>query len=142
MRLFFALWPPEDLQGRLASWARDAAGRGRAMRRENIHLTLAFLGATDSALLSLLDECARTVRFAPLPLTLDRVGYWKHNRIIWCGPEDEPQVLTALVADLRAALDRAGISYDPKPFASHLTLVRKSGGLDAAPRRAGFRVSG
>ena len=74
------------------------------------------------------------MRLAPLTLTLDRVGYWKHNRIIWCGPEDEPQVLTALVADLRAALDRAGISYDTKPFASHLTLVRKSGGLDAAPR--------
>ena len=51
LRLFFALWPPEDLQAKLAAWANKAAGKGRAMRRENIHLTLAFLGATDAALL-------------------------------------------------------------------------------------------
>ncbi len=134
LRLFFALWPPGELQGKLAAWAKQAAGWGRAVRSENLHLTLAFLGATDAALLPLLGECARAVRFAPLALTLDRVGYWKHNRIVWCSPEDEPQVLTALVADLRAGLDRAGIHYDPKPFVSHLTLLRKSSGLGAAPR--------
>ena len=134
VRLFFALWPEGNLQGRLAAWAKQAAGRARPMRRENIHLTLAFLGATNAALVSVLGACACAVRFAPLALTLDQVGYWKHNRIIWCGPEDEPQALTALVADLRAGLDEAGIHYDPKPFVSHVTLVRKSSGLGAAPR--------
>lgn len=134
VRLFFALWPDSNLQGRLAAWAEQAAGRARPMRRENIHLTLAFLGAINAALLPLLEECARAVRFTPLALKLDRVGYWKHKRIVWCGPEDEPLVLTALVADLRAGLDRAGIHYAPKPFVSHLTLVRKSSGLGAAPR--------
>lgn len=133
-RLFFALWPDGALQARLAAWAKQAAGNARPMRRENIHLTLAFLGATDAALIPVLGECARAVRFAPLALTLDRVGYWKHKRIIWCGLEDEPQVLTALVAALRAALDNAGIRYDPKPFVSHITLVRKASGLDSTPR--------
>jgi hypothetical protein len=75
------------------------------MRRENIHLTLAFLGTTDAALLPVLGECARGLRFAPLALALARVGYWKHQRIIWCGPEVEPQALSALVAELRAAGD-------------------------------------
>ncbi|MBE0621918.1 MAG: RNA 2',3'-cyclic phosphodiesterase [Burkholderiales bacterium] len=134
LRLFFALWPPDDLQAKLAAWADKAAGKGRAMRRENIHLTLAFLGATDPDLLPVLTKNTRAVRFAPIRLMLDRVGYWKHNRIIWCGTEDEPQALTALVADLRAGLDAAGIRYDPKPFVSHVTLVRKSLGLGGAPR--------
>jgi 2'-5' RNA ligase len=67
---------------------------------------------------------------------LDRIGHWKHNRIIWCGTDDEPQALTALVADLRAGLERAGIRFDPKPFVSHMTLVRKSLGLAGAPRWA------
>lgn len=133
VRLFFALWPSDELQGELAAWAHQAAGKGRAMRRENIHLTLAFLGATDPELLPILVERARAVRFAPIRLMLDRVGYWRHNRIIWCGTDNEPQALTALVADLRAALGGAGIRYDPKPFVTHLTLVREATGLPRTP---------
>ena len=133
VRLFFALWPASDLQDRLAAWANKVAGRGRAMRRENIHLTLAFLGATDAALIPDLIALAAGVRFAPIRLPLDRVGYWKHNHIIWCGAGEEPRVLTALVGDLRARLDAAGIRYDPKPFVSHVTLVRNAAGLPAAP---------
>jgi len=134
VRLFFALWPDDALQHRLAAWARQAAGKARPMRRENIHLTLAFLGATDAALLPVLRACARGVRFAPFALALERAEYWKHKRIVWCGPQEEPQALVALVAELRAALDQAGIRYDPKPFVSHVTLLRKSSGLAAAPR--------
>lgn len=133
VRLFFALWPESDLQARLAAWARQAAGRGRALRRENLHLTLAFLGATAAALVPDLIALAAGVRFAPIRLPLDSVGYWKHNHIIWCGAGEEPQALAALVADLRAQLDAAGMRYDPKPFVSHVTLVRNAAGLPAAP---------
>ncbi|HEY5292976.1 MAG TPA: RNA 2',3'-cyclic phosphodiesterase, partial [Burkholderiales bacterium] len=111
----------------------QVAGRGRAMRRENIHLTLAFLGGTEAALVPDLIALAAGVRFAPIRLPLDRVGYWKHNRIIWCGAGEEPQPLTALVVDLRARLAAAGIRYDPKPFVSLVTLVRDAAGLPAAP---------
>ncbi len=133
VRLFFALWPGTDLQAKLAAWAKQAAGRGRAMRRENLHLTLAFLGATEAALVPDLIALAAGVRFAPIRLPLDRVGYWKHNRIIWCGAGEEPQPLAALVGDLRARLDAAGIRYDPKPFVSHVTLVRDAASLPDAP---------
>jgi 2'-5' RNA ligase len=133
VRLFFALWPVSELQAKLAAWASRAAGRGRAMRRENLHLTRVFLGATEAALVPDLIALASSVRFAPISLLLDRVGYWKHNRIIWCGAGDEPQALAALVEDLRARLDAAGIRYDPKPFVSHVTLVRDAFGLPAAP---------
>jgi RNA 2',3'-cyclic 3'-phosphodiesterase len=133
MRLFFALWPESDLQAKLALWAQRASGRGRTTRRENLHLTLAFLGDTAATLIPNLIALAAGVRFAPISLRLDRVGYWKHNRIIWCGASDEPQALAAMVGDLRARLDAAGIRYDRKPFASHVTLVRDAPGLDAAP---------
>ena len=133
VRLFFALWPASDLQAKLAAWAKQAAGRGRAMRSENLHLTLAFLGATEAALVPDLIALAAGVRFAPISLPLDRVGYWKHNRIIWCGAGEEPPALADLVEGLRARLDAAGIGYDRKPFVSHVTLVRDASGLPAAP---------
>ncbi len=103
------------------------------MRRENLHLTLAFLGDTDAALLPDLLALAADVRFAPFALPLERVGYWKHNRIIWCGAGEEPQALVELVEGLRARLTAAGMRYDPKPFVSHVTLVRNAAGLPAAP---------
>lgn len=133
VRLFFALWPASDLQAKLSAWAKQVAGKGRAMRRENLHLTLAFLGATDAALVPDLIALAAGVRFAPICLPLDRAGYWKHNRIIWCGAGEEPQALAALVGDLRARLDAAGIRYDRKPFVSHVTLVRNASGLLPSP---------
>jgi len=133
VRLFFALWPDSELQGRLAAWAKLHAARGRVMRRENLHLTLAFLGATEIGLIPDLTAAASGVRFAPFRLTLDRAGYWKHKRIIWCGTGEEPQALAALVGDLRARLSAAGIRYDPKAFVSHVTLVRDAAGLPATP---------
>ena len=133
VRLFFALWPGADLQGRLAAWAKQAAGRGRAMRRENIHLTLAFLGDTKASLVPDLIALARDIAFPPLCLPLDRIGYWRHNRIIWCGAEQDPPALSELVSALRARLDSGGIAYDHKPFVSHMTLVRNATGLDSAP---------
>ena len=133
VRLFFALWPASDLQTKLAAWANQTAGRGRAMRSENLHLTLAFLGVTEAALVPDLIALAAGVRFAPIRLPLDRAGYWKHNRIIWCGAGEEPSVLTSLVEDLRARLDASGIHYDRKPFVSHITLVRDATCLPAAP---------
>lgn len=133
LRLFFALWPDHELQVKLAAWAKRAAGKGRAMRRENIHLTLAFLGDTDAALLPEIKARAAAVRVDPFRLALDRVGYWKHNRILWCGASADPPALSAVVADLRARLEAAGIRYDPKPFVSHVTLVRNAAGLPEAP---------
>ena len=133
VRLFFALWPGSELQGSLAVWAKQVAGWGRAMRRENLHLTLAFLGDTDAALLPEIKSLAAEARFDPIRLPLDRVGYWKHNHIIWCGASEGPQALAALVADLRARLTAAGIRYDPKPFVSHVTLVRNARSLPEAP---------
>ncbi|MBE0615339.1 MAG: RNA 2',3'-cyclic phosphodiesterase [Burkholderiales bacterium] len=132
VRLFFALWPDSALQGRLAAWAKQAAGKARPMRRENLHMTLAFLGATQTTLLPLLTESARTVRFVPFTLRLDRIAYWKHNRIIWCGADQDPPALSALVGELRACLDASAIAYDRKPFVSHVTLVRNAPGLQMA----------
>jgi len=132
-RLFFALWPERDLQAKLAAWAKQAAGKGRPTRRENIHLTLAFLGDIESALIADLIALARELSIAPFSLVLDQIGYWKHNRIIWCGAKQDPPALTALVGQLRARLDAAGIAYDHQPFVSHVTLVRNAPGLEAAP---------
>lgn len=106
------------------------------MRPESVHLTLAFLGSTDAALVA--EVAAAAARVAPRAFTLrvDEPGYWRHNGIAWAGVRAAPPELAALVSDLRAALAEAGIPFDPKPFVAHLTLVRKARPGFALPRLA------
>ncbi len=127
-RLFFALWPPARLAVELDHIATAAARRfgGKASRRANLHLTLYFLGEVADARLPLLLEAARRVRAAGFRLRIDRLGYWRHNRLLWAGCAPSAG-LGALFAELEAALALAG---QPPPkalraFTPHLTLARK-----------------
>jgi 2'-5' RNA ligase len=96
------------------------------MRPENVHLTLAFLGRTPAAALPAVLAAAGRVAPRVFTLRVDEPGYWRHNRIAWAGVREVPSELVALVGDLRAALLGAGVSFDTKAFAAHITLVRKA----------------
>jgi 2'-5' RNA ligase len=128
VRLFFALWPDEAVRAALADWSRAirrVAG-GVPTRAESIHLTLAFLGATDPGRRADIAAAAGQITVRPFELVIDEAGYWKHNRIAWAGASATPAALETLVRDLRAALTAAAVPFDPKPFVPHLTLVRKA----------------
>jgi 2'-5' RNA ligase len=128
IRLFFALWPDEATRAALSDWteAIHRASGGRAIPLGAVHMTLAFLGDTDPARLSALTSAVARVRPARFILSLDEAGCWNHNNLAWAGTRVCPPELTTLVSDLRAALSDGGFTYDPKPFAPHLTLIRKA----------------
>lgn len=126
MRLFFALWPPPGTAKALGEWASRVAGAagGRPTAVESIHLTLAFLGAADPGQASAAAAGA-TGRSFELPI--DEARYWKHNRIVWAGPAAMPEELAGLVETLHGSLKRKGFVLEERPFAAHVTLVRKAG---------------
>lgn len=128
MRLFFALWPPPVLCSRFHDWAgtlRERSG-GRTTRPESIHLTLAFLGAQSIDRYRLAVDAARDVDGVPFDLHLDRVGYFRHNRIVWAGPSVIPEPLAALARSLARRLDEAGFALERRAFAPHVTLLRNA----------------
>lgn len=128
-RVFVALWPPADQAAALASLADDSARRfgGRATRRETIHLTLAFIGEVPNERLPRLIEVLEKVAAAPFELCVDRLGYWRHNRLFWAGCSDTLQPLLALVASIKRELGSNGfaVGRPNEAFVPHLTLVRK-----------------
>ena len=128
LRLFFALWPDDAARAALERWSATIhrAACGRATRGDSIHMTLAFLGDCDPDRLDELKATAAGVRVRPFELVLDDAGFWKHNRIAWAGATQTPAALETLASDLRAALAAARFAFDPKPFVSHVTLVRKA----------------
>jgi len=127
VRLYFALWPDAEL-------ADAMLGRGRALRTaiggkltrcESIHLTLAFLGdVAESRLPELLDPPA-AIAVAAFTFDLDRLGAWQHNGVGWFAPDIVPPGLMLLQARLSAWLASIGFELERRPFAPHVTLVRK-----------------
>ena len=89
-------------------------------------MTLAFLGSVDDAHVAEVERAAGEVAPRAMSLVLDQAGYWKHNRIVWAGASAVPPELEGLVLELRNALARSRIGFDPKPFASHVTLLREA----------------
>ena len=130
LRLFFALWPDDatrDALFRTGKWLHKHWG-GRLMRRDTVHITLAFLGSTPTEQMESLFECADSVQADAFELNLDQAGYWRHNRIGWLGTSETPQQHFDLVRKLNAELASAGFPIDTRPHVPHVTLLRKSQG--------------
>jgi 2'-5' RNA ligase len=151
-RIFFALWPDPVVAGKLHRLGREAQAHcgGRPMRRDTLHLTLAFLGEVDdagfAAALAAADEVAAatdTSAGTAAALTIDRLACWKHNHIVWAGCDEVPPPLADLASRLAVALRGRGFRLDSRPFAAHVTLLRNArcGAEPAAPQPFEWRVA-
>ena len=125
MRLFFALWPPAQTARALAEWARETQQLtgGRVTEEAKVHLTLAFLGEADPAKAI---RAALSVAGGAHELPIEKSGYWRENDIVWVGPRDTPLELKALHERLSQALGGEGFALERRPFAAHVTLIRKA----------------
>ena len=128
MRLFFALWPPRETALALERWAQ--AIEGRATPAGKIHLTLAFLGDADKqkALVA-----ARRVQGSVCRLPLEEARYWGHHKIVWAGPREVPAGLARLAETLQLELYKESFILERRPFAAHVTLVRKAAAREPLP---------
>ena len=135
LRLFFALWPPEQVAFALHAWAAEAhAGTGgRITRADTIHLTLAFLGDVPGDRVAALIDCARRVRGRPFDLELDEGRWWEHNGIVWAGPRSMPEPLRDLAAQLDTVLKAGGFKTEKREFKAHISLVRRAQGGEKLP---------
>jgi 2'-5' RNA ligase len=127
-RMFFALWPDARARAGLmrAGRAMHRLLGGRLTREDSVHLTLVFLGEVALDRLPGLKARAAQVRFAPFVLRIERAGCWRHNNVGWVGPQATPAVLQRLVADLEQGLGEDGFAFDERPYAAHVTLLRKA----------------
>ena len=133
MRLFYALFPPAHVQQQLAR-AQEALGsyKGwKAVKPEQLHLTLLFLGEVEEGRLKELKEAGSEVsrRHAPFKVLIQGTGYFPANGSprIWFAKAEASQLLP-LAEDLRQALPQFAVDQDFKP---HITLARKK---NPAPR--------
>lgn len=127
-RCFFALWPDPPVRDALFEWSGDIRTESSARRvaAQNLHITLAFLGALDTPRVEAARRVAEAVDWTSAVLVLDRIGYWKRSRIIWAGSRSENEVLAGHAETLRDDLRRVGFRIEARPFVPHVTLFRKA----------------
>ena len=131
MRLFIAIPMNAKVKESLLTTQeafRHEGIQGNYTPRENLHLTLAFIGeyGNPDAVIDVLNS----VPFEPFPLRLDRLGNF--GDLYWAGIADNPQ-LAAFVKRLRRALADRNIPFDRKRFSPHITLVRKAESYGETP---------
>jgi len=133
IRLYFALWPQETVRQHLHAAAATIVvdSRGRRVPRDNLHLTLHFIGNVYFAQMECLQQAARLVRASAFDLTIDRQGYFNKPRVAWLGCRNPPAALNDLHQQLGRHLQIC--DYDPelRPYQPHVTVARKIGPIAA-----------
>jgi 2'-5' RNA ligase len=94
---------------------------------ERWHVTLAFLGEVDAARLGEVERAVAGVRpRGPIGLRISGGGSFGgrgRSGVLWAGLAGDLPALAGVHADLRAALEVAGLPHDTRPFTPHLTVA-------------------
>ena len=126
MRLFIAVRLSDELQSEVVNTMhllKKAGVKGNYVPKQNLHLTMAFIGDTKDA--AAVKEAMQQVKYKPFRLAFTEMGTF--GDLLWTGLKGN-HGLSAAVKDIRSALDSAGIEYDRKKFEPHITLIRKMSG--------------
>jgi len=127
-RLFFALWPDHQTRADLHTAAKGVLMKyppgGRPSAARNLHLTLLFLGNEVSAEHeAAARRAAAAVRHAPFSFSLNIASSFRESSAWWIGSRDAAVELAELRRQLRDRVHGAGVGYDQKRFAPHVTFL-------------------
>ena len=134
-RAFIAIDLPESVKSFLSDVQEALKSYGfrvKWVRPQNIHLTLKFLGNTETAHTDKIGEAMALAarNFPILPLKAKGIGVFpnaRRPRVIWAGLNGQLETLANLQQTLDAHLAELGFARDTRAFKSHLTLGRVKG---------------
>ncbi len=129
MRLFIAVNFSQKTLDRLFDMVgklRENAKRGTFSKRENLHLTLAFLGEVGFDRLDLVKQAMDEVAASSFELVISGVGRFKREDgdIVWAAVR-ECRELDSVYRQLRRGLEERGFRLDGGRFTPHITLGRR-----------------
>jgi len=99
----------------------------KPVERENIHLTLRFLGEIPVALIDEIYKVMLSVKAEPFEIEIRGVGAFPRitsPRVIWVGVVEGADKLKEIHKQLETGLRKLGIRPDSKGFEPHITIAR------------------
>jgi len=129
MRLFTAIQFDEATKSRISEIQASLRGlgqKGNFTNKDNLHLTLIFIGETPISQINSVKYAIDKVDMQPFSIKLSGLGRFKRDGgdLWWLGV-NENKHLSELYKNLAVALSGIGISVDNRPYKPHLTLVRE-----------------
>lgn len=128
MRLFIAVNFNEQTKDKIVSVQNRLRehGRGNFSFRENLHLTLVFIGEVQRQQVESVKKAMEQVQIPKMKLTFDRTGCFRRNGsdTWWIGLRKN-DALYKMQRELTAALREAGFDIENRPYKPHLTIARK-----------------
>lgn len=127
-RLFFALWPDDRQRERLREVINGVAKtvEGKMVDRRSWHVTLAYLGDFDDALIPELLQKAAQVEVEPFRLSFDRLEFWPRPKIACLTALSTPPELLRLYAALSAVAQDLGVVPESRSYRPHITVVHNA----------------
>ena len=129
MRLFIAINFEDALKNSLCETIERLKGdavKGSFTHRDNLHLTLVFLGEVAVDKVSLVKAAMNKTNCSPFELKLSGIGRFKHDGgdILWVGV-DISESLLSIYNQLSTELTKSGFSIERREYKPHLTLGRE-----------------
>ena len=125
IRLFTALEVPDEVADCLTPLQRGLHS-ARWVARENLHITLRFIGAVDERMAGEIDDALTGFKAKPFFLQVTHLGSFgdsKKARSVWAGlAPSEP--LDHLNAKIERLFQQLGLPADKRKFTPHITLGR------------------
>ena len=127
MRLFVGLSLPDAVAQSL-SLLRAGVPGAHWQTREQLHMTLRFIGEVDGRDAAAIDDALSTISAPRFRLELKGVGEFggKNPRALWAGVR-EPAPIVHLQRKIEAMLQRVGLAAEERKFTPHVTLARLRG---------------
>jgi RNA 2',3'-cyclic 3'-phosphodiesterase len=124
-RLFLGFPLPDDAVERLAAWQEGELSRGRIVPPENLHVTLAFLGARPAGELGAITGALRESSAGVEAPVLSVQRYRETRSVGMLVADDEKGRATHLADDLGARLERLRVyEREQRPWLPHITVLR------------------
>ena len=125
LRLFLALRVPGDVLDEIEHWQRDQLPGVRLVPRDNLHVTLAFLGRRATGELESIVGALREAAAEVGEIALTPVRYRETRSVGMLVLDDESGGAARLARDVQERLERLGVyRREGRPWLPHLTVAR------------------
>jgi 2'-5' RNA ligase len=125
LRLFLALRLPDDVLDGIERWQRAQLTGVRAVPREHLHVTLAFLGQRPASERESIGEALRDAAAGAGEIRLTPSRYRETRSVGMLVLEDDGGQAALLAGDVQERLERLGVyRREGRPWLPHLTVAR------------------
>lgn len=103
----------------------------KLIKKQNIHITVRFLGDITPSMGDKVFEEMKKVQFTPFKFNIQGMGAFPHLqylRVVWAGITEGENHLQDIFSRLEPSLRKLGFESDHKDFSPHLTIARVKSG--------------